>query len=91
MQILLNSFIYLNFKLCPLVWCFSSCKSTAKSKRIHKHCLKITLNDNLSDYNILLIKSGKPAMNIKRLRVFATEVFKSTNNLNPVFMKKIFT
>ena len=85
------SFIHLKIKFCPLVCRYSSCKSTGKIERIHKHCLKIPLNDNLSDYNILLIKSGKPAMEIKRLRVFATEVFKSINNLNPVFMKNILT
>ena len=91
MEILLNSFIYSNFNSCLLLWHFSSCKSTAKIERIHKRCLRILLNDNLSDYNTLLIKSGKPSMEIKRLRILATEVFKTINNLNPVFMKNIFT
>ena len=91
MEILLNSFIYSNFNYCPLVWHFSSCKSTAKIEKIHKRCLRILLNDNTSDYNTLLIKSGKPSMEIKRLRSLATEVFKTLNNLNPTFMKNIFT
>ena len=49
------------------------------------------LNDNISDYNTLLDKSGKPSMEIKRLRILATEIFKTINNLNPIFMKNIFT
>ena len=68
METLLNSFIYSNFNYCPLVWHFSSCKSTAKIEKIHKRCLKMLLNDNISDYNTLLDKSGKPSMEIKRLR-----------------------
>ena len=91
MEILLNSFIYSNFNYCPLVWHFSSCKSTAKIEKIHKRSLKMLLNDNISDYNTLLDKGGKPSMEIKRLRILATEIFKTINNLNPVFMKNIFT
>ena len=33
METLLNSFIYSNFNYCPLVWHFSSCKSTAKIEK----------------------------------------------------------
>ena len=49
------------------------------------------LNDNTSDYQALLEKSKKPSMEIKRLRNLATEIFKTVNNLNPSFMKNIFT
>ena len=30
-------------------------------------------------------------MNIKRMWILATEIFKTINNLNPSFMKDIFT
>ena len=43
MEILINSFIYSNFSYCPLVWHFSSCKSTAKIEKIHKRCLRVIL------------------------------------------------
>ena len=49
MEILINSFIYSNFSYCPLVWHFSSCKSTAKIEKIQKRCLRMILNDNTSD------------------------------------------
>ena len=91
MEILINSFIYSNFNYCPLVWHFSSCKSTAKIEKIHKRCLRMILNDNTSDYQTLLEKSKKTSMEIKRLRNLATEIFKTVNNLNPSFMKNIFT
>ena len=52
---------------------------------------KDVLNDNTSDHQTLLEKSKKPSMEIKRLRNLATEIFKTINNLNPSFMKNIFT
>ena len=60
MEILINSFIYSNFNYCRLVWHFSSCKSTVKIEKIHKHCLRMILNDNTSDYQTPLEKSKKP-------------------------------
>ena len=70
MEILINSFIYSNFNYCPLVWHFSSCKSTVKIEKIHKRFLRMILNDNTSDYQALLEKSKKSSMEIKRLRKF---------------------
>ena len=74
MEILINSFIYSNFNYCPLVWHFSSCKSTAKIEKIQKRCLRIVLNDNTSDYQTLLDKSEKTSLEIKRLTNLATEI-----------------
>ena len=51
----------------------------------------LILNDNTSDYQALLEKSKKTSMEIKRLRNLATEIFKTVNNLNPSFIKNIFT
>ena len=82
MEILINSFIYSNFNSCPLLWHFSSCKSTSKIEKIHKRCLRIILNDNTSDYQTLLEKSKKTSMGIKRLKNLATEIFKTVNNIN---------
>ena len=48
-------------------------------------------DNNTSDYQTLLEKSKKASMEIKRLRNLATEIFKTVNNLNPSFMKDIFT
>ena len=56
-EILINSFIYSNFNYCPVVWHFSSCKSTTKIEKIYKRCLRMILNNNMSDYQTLLEKS----------------------------------
>ena len=48
------------------------------------------LNGTESEYETLLEKSSKAAMNIKRMRNLAIEIFKTINNPNPLFFKEIF-
>ena len=48
-------------------------------------------NDYDSDYETLLKISGTPTMQIKRIKQLAIKIFKTVNNLNPDFMKNIFT
>ena len=48
------------------------------------------LNDYLSSYAELLQKFISVSMETKRLCTIVYEIFKTLNNLNPVFMKNIF-
>ena len=59
----------------------------------HKKIEKIQLcyNDYSDDYQTLLNLSQKPSIEIKRLRNFALEIFKTIKDLNPSFMKSIFS
>ena len=90
MKAIINSFIYANFIYFPLVWYFCSCKSFRKIEQIQKRCLRIILDDYKSDYEILLEKGETSTMNVKRMRILATEIFKTINDLNPSFIGKIF-
>ena len=91
MKAIINIFIYANFNYYPLVLHFCSCKSSRKIEQIQKLCLRIILDDFASDYETLLEKGKTSTMNVKRMRILATEIFKAINNLNPFFMKDIFT
>ena len=73
------------------MWHFSSCESIRKIEKIQKRCLRIILNDYESDYETLLRNSNKPTMEIRRLRTLAVEIFKTLNEINPPYMKNIFT
>ena len=73
------------------MWHFSSCESIRKIKKTRKRCLRIVLNDYESDYETLLLNSNKPTMEIRRLRTLAVEIFKTLNEINPPYMKNIFT
>ena len=52
---------------------------------------KISLNDYESDYGNSIKKNGTTTIEIKRVRTLATEIFKTINNINPSYMKNIFT
>ena len=90
-EAIINSFILSNFNYCSLVWHFSSCESIRKIEKIQKRCHRIVLNDYESDHETLLHNSNKPIMEIQRLRTLAFEIFKSLNEINPPYMKNIFT
>ena len=70
---------------------FSSCESIRKIEKIQKRCLRLIFDNYDSNYDVLLRKSGKVKMEIKRLRVLAIEISKTADNLNPNYMKDIFT
>ena len=73
-----------------LFWHFSSKKSQNKMERIHERSLKLLSNDYLSSYAECLEKSTSVSMETKKLRRIIYEIFKTLNNLNPVFMTDIF-
>ena len=79
-----------NFNYCPLVWLFCNKKLKNKQEQIQERALHFLCND-ISDYEHLLKISDRPSIEVKHLRNLATEIFKTLNDLNPPFMKEIFT
>ena len=86
-EALINSFTFSNFNYCPSVWVFCSCKSSQKIEKIQLRCLRIIYSDYSNDYQTLLKLSQKPSMELS----LALEMFKTINDLNPSFMKSIFS
>ena len=89
-KVVIESFVLANFNYCPLVWHFCSSESMKKLERIQERALRLLLNDYESDYEALLLKSNKPTLQIRRIKLLATEIFKTINDLNPAYMKEIF-
>ena len=79
---LINSYFYSNFNCCPLVWMFSSPKSLNKVKYLAPYYV--------SSYEELLQKAGKETMKVNRSRGLCIEIYKSINNINPMYMNEIF-
>ena len=86
---MINTFVHSNLNYSCLIWHFSSKKSQNKIEKIHKRSLKFLSNDYVSSY-AELEKSTFESMETKRLRRIVYEIFKTLNNLNPVFMKDVF-
>ena len=86
-EALVNAFVYSNFNYCSSVWHFLIKKST---KKIQEHCLKLLYNNTTETYDDPLVKTLQSSMEIKRLRTLATEIFKTLNDINPIYMKEMF-
>ena len=89
-EILIDSFIYSNLSYCFLVWHRCSKKSVQKIEKIHEGYLRTILDDYESNCDALLDKSGKSTKEVKTLHTITTEIFKTLNNQNLSFMRKIF-
>ena len=57
-----RSICILNFNCCPLVWHFTSMRSTNKIDSIQKRALRLLCNDYTNTYDSLLAKAKKPSM-----------------------------
>ena len=88
---MINSYFIANFNYCPLVWVFSNAVSLKKIENLQKRVLRFLYKSYNTSYEDLLLKSGFSSMNVKRLRTLCVEHFKTLNNLNPSFMKEIFS
>ena len=89
--LLINSFLLANFNYCPLVWLFCNKALKQKQEYIQKRALRFLYEDYESDYDTLLQRANKPTIELRKLRFLAIEIFKTINDLNPQYMKEIFT
>ena len=59
--------------------------------RIHEKPLRLAYDDYESNFQSLLEKDNSMSIHDKNLQLFLTEIYKTIHNLNPRFMKEIFT
>ena len=90
-RILINSYFMANFNYCPLVWMFSSASSLKKIGNLQKRALRFLYNDYEISYEKLLLKSDRATINVNRIRILCTKIYKTINNLNPEFMRDRFS
>ena len=88
-EILMNSFIRSQFNYCPLVWMFHERATNLKLNRIHERALQLVCKDSESELEKLKKKYGN--IHLHNLQLLMIEIFETKNNLNPTFMKNIFT
>ena len=88
---LINSYFMANFNYSLLIWMFSSAVSLKKIENLQKRTLRSLYKTYNTSYEDILLRSGFSSMNVKRLRTLCIEIFKTLNNLNPSFMKEIFS
>ena len=84
-------FILPKFLYCSIVWHFDSKSSTLKVERLNKRALWVVLNDYVSSYPELLLKTGRYSLYVSRIKTIATEMYKCKNYINPAFVGDLFT
>ena len=89
--LLFNTYILSAFNYAPILWMFCSKTSCREIDSIHKRALRAVCQDFSSNYEILLQNSGYRRIHETHLRFILSEIFKTQHNLNPEFMKALFS
>ena len=87
---ILNRSVYGSFHMPALVWHFCSFESSRNLKTFNNVALVL----NMMTAKVIMKlyqRKGNLWIEIKRLRVLGIEIFKTINNVNPSYMKNIFT
>ena len=87
---LMRAFITSQFQYCPLIWMFHSRQLNQKINKIQERALRITYKDTESTFSELLQKDSAVTIHTKNLQILMTEMYKTRNGLNPLFMQEIF-
>ena len=69
---------------------FSHAKTLKKVEALQKRALRFLYDDDNSPSKEILKKPCKACMEVNRSRYLCIEIYKTTNNINPSFMKQIF-
>ena len=76
----MNVFLKSQFSYCPPVWTCHSRANNGKVNRLHERCLQICFN-KWSSFKTLLEKDCSVSVHNRNLQIFATEIYKTKNNL----------
>ena len=88
-EAIINGFIYLNFYLNRYLALFLF-KYSNKIEKIQKRFLAIVLNNNKSDYKVLLEKLYINNMNMIKMKSLAIQIFRNIINLITSCMKDLY-
>ena len=88
-EAIINGFIYLNFYLNRYLALFLF-KYSNKIEKIQKRFLAIVLNNNKSDYKVLLEKLYINNMNMIKMKSLVIQIFRNIINLITSCMKDLY-
>ena len=90
-RVLVKSFIESQFECCPLVWMCCDKTSDNRINYLHERALLRTVyNGNVSTFEKLLEKDNSVTIHVRNLRILATELYKTKENLAAPIMHEIF-
>ena len=69
---IMKSFVTSQFSYCPLIWMLHSRRLINKINSIHERALRITYQDNRSEFKELVNKNNSVSIHHENLQVLAT-------------------
>ena len=90
-KMLMKSFVISQFNYCPIIWMHCQRKSNNLINKIHERALRIAYNDYVSNFDQLLENDNSVTIHHRNIQALATEIYKTLNDLNPLFMKEVFS
>ena len=88
--LLYNAFILSVFNYCPIIWMFCSKGCDNLINKTQQRALRVVYRLPNSTLTELLEINNSSSIHLCNLRKLMYEVFKSLNQLNPVFMSELF-
>ena len=83
-------FIEFRFAYCPLVWMCCDKTSDNRINHLHERARMMVYNDNMSTFEKLLEKDNSVTIYVRNLRILATQLYKTKENLVAPIMHEIF-
>ena len=90
-KLIMQTFIENEFNYCPLIWMMHNRTLNNKINKLHERALRIALDDDISSYSDLLVKSESYTTHERNLQKLATLMYKVKNNLSPKIVSNIFS
>ena len=75
---------------CPLVWMFCPRRSSNLINKVQERALRITYNDQLTDFKSLLSNHNEITLHQRNLQVLMTEIYKIISHIAPPIMSSLF-
>ena len=90
LKLTIKTCILSQFNYCPLVWMLCDLAMNNKMNRTHEKALPIASQNEIADFNTLLLEANSVSKHKRNLQMLMVEVYKTVQNVNASFMKEIF-
>ena len=89
LRITMKAFIESQFSYCPLIWMFHDRTLNNNINRLHKRSLRLVYKEPHFTFEEHLKKDKSFCIHHRNLQKLATEMYKTLNNISPIFMKEV--
>ena len=85
-----TSTVKFQLNLCPLVWMSCPRRSNNLTNKVQERALRITYNEQLTDFKSLLLNNNEIPIHQSSLEVLMTEIYKIITHITPPIISSLF-